>query len=60
MRLTIRIGDTEIKHSEYEKSLGIKVDTKLMNIKNDIISKASCNVRCHEHCLMQVYQRKRN
>ena len=32
--VTIRIGDTEIKDSEYEKLLGIKVDTKLnlMNI----------------------------
>ena len=27
--VTLRIGDTEIKNSEYEKSLGIKVDTKL-------------------------------
>ena len=27
--VTIRIGDTEIKNSEYEKLLEIKVDTKL-------------------------------
>ena len=27
--LTIRIGSTEIENSEYEKLLGIKVDTKL-------------------------------
>ena len=40
---TIRIGDTEIKNSEYEKLLGIKVDTKLNFNEhfNDIISKAS-------------------
>ena len=25
--VTIRIGDTEVKKSEYEKLLGIKVDT---------------------------------
>ena len=40
--VTIRIGDTEIKNSEYEKLLGIKVDTKLNLNKhlNDIISKS--------------------
>ena len=27
--VTIRMGDTEIKNSEYEKLLGIKFDTKL-------------------------------
>ena len=27
--VTIRIEDTKIKNSEYEKLLGIKVDTKL-------------------------------
>ena len=40
--VTIRIGDTEIKNKEYEKLLGIKVDTKL-NLNehlNDIISKS--------------------
>ena len=44
--VTIRIGDTEIKNSEYEKLLGIKVDTKLNFNEhlNDIISKASCKV----------------
>ena len=39
---TIKTGDTEIKNSDYEKLLGIKVDTKL-NLNehlNDIISKA--------------------
>ena len=39
----IRIGDTEIKNREYEKSLVIKVDIKL-NFNghlNDIIGKAS-------------------
>ena len=44
--VTIRIGDTEIKNSEYEKLLGIKVDTKLNFNEhlNDIISKANCKV----------------
>ena len=44
--VTIRIGETEIKSSEYEKLLGIKTDTKLNFIEhsNDIISKASCKV----------------
>ena len=43
--VTITIGDTEIKNSEYEKLLGIKVDTKLNFNEhlNDIISKASFN-----------------
>ena len=27
--VTVRIGDTEIKNSEFENLLGIKVDTKL-------------------------------
>ena len=30
--VTIRIGDTKIKNSEYEKLLGIKVDTKYIEI----------------------------
>ena len=44
--VTIRIGDTEIKNSEYEKLLGIKVDGKLNFNEhlNDIISKASRKV----------------
>ena len=44
--VTIRIGETEIKSSEYEKLLGIKTDTKLNFIEhsNDIISKASRKV----------------
>ena len=44
--VTIRIGDTEIKNSEYEILLGIKVDTKLNFNEhlNDIISKASRKV----------------
>ena len=38
-----RIGDTEIKNSEYEKLLKIKVDSKLNFNEhlNDIISKVS-------------------
>ena len=44
--VTMRIGDTEIKNSEYEKLLGIKVDTKLNFNEhlNYIISKASRKV----------------
>ena len=41
-----RIGDTEIKNSEYEKLLGIKVDSKLNFNEhlNNIITKASGRV----------------
>ena len=41
-----RIGDAEIKNSDYEKLLGIKLDTKLNFNKqlNDIISKVSRKV----------------
>ena len=44
--VTINIGDTEIENGEYEKLLGIKVDTKLNFNEhlNDIISKASRKV----------------
>ena len=44
---TIRIGDAEIKNSEYKKLPGIKVDTKLNFNEhlNDIISKANCKVK---------------
>ena len=45
--VTIRIGDTEIKNSEYEKLLGIKVDTK-QNFNehlNDMISKVRSKVK---------------
>ena len=40
--VTVRIGDTEFKNSEYEKLLGIKVNTKLNFNEhlNDTISKA--------------------
>ena len=42
----IKLGKTEIRNSEYEKLLGIKVDTKLNFNEhlNDIISKASHKV----------------
>ena len=45
-KVTISIEDKEIKNSEYEKLLGIKVDTKLNFNKhlNDIISKANRKV----------------
>ena len=44
--VAIRTADTEIKNSEYEKLLGIKVDAKLNFNEhlNDIISKASRKV----------------
>ena len=44
--VVINLGETEIKNSEYEKLLGIKVDTKLNFNEhlNDIISKASRKV----------------
>ena len=44
--VTIKIGDTEIENGEYEKLLGIKVDTKLNFNEhlNDITSKASRKV----------------
>ena len=44
--VTIRIGDTEIKNSEYEKLLGNKVDVKqnLNKHLNGVISKASRKV----------------
>ena len=44
--VVINLGETEIKNSEYEKLLGIKVDTQLNFNEhlNDIISKASLKV----------------
>ena len=44
--VVINLGETEIKNSEYEKLLGIKVDTKLNFNEhlNDIISEASDKV----------------
>ena len=44
--VVINLGETEIKNSEYEKLLRIKVDTKLNFNKhlNDVISKASRKV----------------
>ena len=44
--LLVKLGKTEIRNSEYEKLLGIKVDTKLNFNEhlNDIISKASHKV----------------
>ena len=53
LEVIIRIGDTEIKNSEYEKLLRIEVNTKLNFNKhlNDIISKASRKVKA----LSRVY-----
>ena len=44
--VVIKLGETKIKNREYEKLLGIKVDTKLNFNKhlNNIISKARCKV----------------
>ena len=44
--VVVNLGETEIKNSEYEKLLGIKVDTKLNFNEhlNDIISKATRKV----------------
>ena len=44
--VVINLGETEIKNSDYEKLLGIKIDTKLNFNEhlNDIISKASRKV----------------
>ena len=44
--VAIRVGDTEIKNSEYKKLLGIKVDTKRNFNKhlNNVISKVSRKV----------------
>ena len=44
--VVIKLGEMEMKNSEYEKLLGIKVDTKLNFNEhlNDIISKASHKV----------------
>ena len=61
--VTIRIGDTEIKNSEYEKLLGIKVDTKLNFHEhlNDIISKASFKVNALSIVMpyMSLFKRKK-
>ena len=47
LEVTIRIGDKEIKNSEYDKLLGIKFNTKLNFNEhlNDKISKASRKVK---------------
>ena len=54
--VTIRIADTEIKNSEYEKSLGIKVDAKLNFNEhlNDIISKASRKVNALSRVMLYM------
>ena len=53
--VTIRIGDTEILKSEYEKLLGIKVDRKLnfYEYLNYKISKTTAkSMHCQEQCLI--------
>ena len=59
----IKIGDTGIKNSEYEKLLGIKVDTKLNfnDHSNDIIIKARCKVNALSRIMPYVnsYKKKK-
>ena len=61
--VTIRIGDTEVKNSEYKKLLGIKVDTKLNFNEhlNDIISKASRKVNALSRVMpyTNLYKKKK-
>ena len=53
---TVRIGDTEIKNSEYEKLLGIKVDTKLNSNEhlNDMISKVNRKVNALSRVMLYM------
>ena len=61
--VTIRIGDTEIKNSEYEKLLVVKVDT-ILNFNehlNGIISKASCKINALSTVILYMsLSKKRN
>ena len=53
--VTIKIGDTEIKNSEYEKLLGIKVDANLL------IRKASRKVNALSRVMAYIsLSRKKN
>ena len=59
----MRIGDMEIKNREYEKLLGIKVDTKLSfsEYLNDLISKDSRKVDALSRVMpyMSLFKKKR-
>ena len=59
----IKIGHTGIKNSEYEKLLGIKVDTKLNfnDHSNDMIIKARCKVNALSRIMPYVnsYKKKK-
>ena len=59
--VTIRLGDTEIKNSEYQKLLGIKVDRKLNFNEhlNDITSKASCEVNALSRLMPYINSSKK-
>ena len=61
--VTIRIGDKEIKNSEYEKLIGIKVVTKLNfnQHSNDVNSKASRKVNALSRIMpyMSLSKRKK-
>ena len=60
--IIINLVEMEIKNSEYEKFLGIKVDTELKFNEhlNSIISKASCIVNALSRlCPIRVYLRRR-
>ena len=60
--IIINLVEMEIKNSEYEKLLGIKVDTELKFNEhvNSRISKANCIVNALSRlCPMRVYLRRR-
>ena len=62
-KVTIRIGGMEIKNSEYEILLGIKVDTKLNFNEhlNDIISKANHKINALSGVMpyMNLFKKKK-
>ena len=59
--VVIKLGETKIKNREYEKLLGIKVDTKLNFNKhlNNIISKARCKVNALSKVVPYMSLRRR-
>ena len=53
--LTIKIGDTDIKNNEYEKLLGVKVDTKLNfneHLDDKSVKPVATLMLCQEQCLI--------
>ena len=59
--VAINLGETEIKNSEYERVLGIKVDTKLNFNEhlNNIISNASRKVNALSRVVPYMSQSKK-